>query len=278
MYRGLVAPEAETDAPDRATVVSPRPRGGKHQAVGTRRGGRIALMAFVVLALATAADAMARVVVAGSRAAPPDLPAALTVLAAGASALLLTWLAISVVLTTAAELLPRRRLARAATATTPAVVRRLVCLALGAAVAGGTLAPATAEGPPAVVAAAPVPDPLDPAWAVAPATGAVGTAGALDPGWTPAAPAPAPRKTTSPGLLAGVPQQVTEPEEVVVRRGDTLWDLAARVLPLAATDAEIAAEWPHWYAANVAVIGPDPDLLLPGQRLRVPAETARAQR
>lgn len=57
---------------------------------------------------------------------------------------------------------------------------------------------------------------------------------------------------------------------VVVRRGDTLWDLARRHLPAGATDAQIAREWPRWYAANRAVVGPDPGLLLPGQRLRVP--------
>jgi nucleoid-associated protein YgaU len=57
---------------------------------------------------------------------------------------------------------------------------------------------------------------------------------------------------------------------VVVRRGDTLWGLARRHLRPGATDAEIARAWPFWYAANRAVIGPDPGLLLPGQRLRVP--------
>ncbi len=55
-----------------------------------------------------------------------------------------------------------------------------------------------------------------------------------------------------------------------MRRGDTLWALAARRLGPDATDAEIAAEWPRWYGANDAVIGSDPDLLLPGQRLSPP--------
>lgn len=80
----------------------------------------------------------------------------------------------------------------------------------------------------------------------------------------------------SPELLTGVPRQVgdAEPDQVVVRRGDTLWDLAARTLPTTATDAEIATEWPRWYAANADVVGPDPDVLVPGQRLRVPAGQA----
>ena len=70
---------------------------------------------------------------------------------------------------------------------------------------------------------------------------------------------PAPRGPATPSL-----------EEVVVRRGDSLWDIAARHLGADASAAEIATEWPRWHAANAAVIGPDPDLLLPGQRLLPP--------
>lgn len=57
---------------------------------------------------------------------------------------------------------------------------------------------------------------------------------------------------------------------VVVRRGDTLWDIARRHLPAGASDAQVARAWPRWYAANRAVIGSDPALIRPGQRLRVP--------
>jgi LysM domain len=59
---------------------------------------------------------------------------------------------------------------------------------------------------------------------------------------------------------------------VVVHRGDTLWDLAARHLGPGATDAQVATEWPRWHATNRSTIGPDPDLILPGQRLRVPID------
>jgi nucleoid-associated protein YgaU len=38
-----------------------------------------------------------------------------------------------------------------------------------------------------------------------------------------------------------------------------------------ATDGEIAAAWPQWHAANRTVIGNDPDLVLPGQILTIPA-------
>ena len=36
------------------------------------------------------------------------------------------------------------------------------------------------------------------------------------------------------------------------------------------TDAEIAQAWPAWHDANREVVGPDPDVLLPGQVLRPP--------
>jgi nucleoid-associated protein YgaU len=62
---------------------------------------------------------------------------------------------------------------------------------------------------------------------------------------------------------------------VAVAPGDTLWAIAARHLPAGATDAQIAAAWPTWYATNAAVVGPDPDLILPGQVLTVPAEATR---
>ena len=42
-----------------------------------------------------------------------------------------------------------------------------------------------------------------------------------------------------------------------------------------APDAEVAKAWPRWYAANRAVIGSDPDVLRPGQVLRIPAGSLR---
>lgn len=67
---------------------------------------------------------------------------------------------------------------------------------------------------------------------------------------------------------AATPGETTT--EVVVQRGDSLWAIAARHLGPGATNAGIATEWPRWYAANRAVIGRDPNLLLPGQRLIAP--------
>jgi hypothetical protein len=60
----------------------------------------------------------------------------------------------------------------------------------------------------------------------------------------------------------------------VVLRGECLWDIAAADLVRRSgappTDGEVAAAVDAWWHANADVIGPDPDLLLPGQVLRPP--------
>lgn len=59
---------------------------------------------------------------------------------------------------------------------------------------------------------------------------------------------------------------------VIVHTGDTLWDIASRALGPSATDGQIDATWHRWYAANRAVIGDDPNLILPGQHLQAPSD------
>ena len=75
-------------------------------------------------------------------------------------------------------------------------------------------------------------------------------------------PPPAPPRTVAepidPVLLTGRHHPPDDRHLVTVRRGDTLWDLAARGLGPDAGDAEVAAEWPRWYAANRDVVGVDP--------------------
>lgn len=66
------------------------------------------------------------------------------------------------------------------------------------------------------------------------------------------------------------PTSDRQPQTVVVRRGDTLWSIAAGALGDNPSIAAIARRWPDWYAANRAVIGDDPDLLLPGTVLQAP--------
>lgn len=57
---------------------------------------------------------------------------------------------------------------------------------------------------------------------------------------------------------------------VIVGPGDCLWRLAEASLPRDATDAQISRRWHRIYALNRAAIGADPDLIQPGQRLRLP--------
>jgi nucleoid-associated protein YgaU len=66
-------------------------------------------------------------------------------------------------------------------------------------------------------------------------------------------------------------QPVRVPARVVVKPGDTLWSIAANELGPNATAEAVAARWPAWYDANRQRIGADPDLILPGQVLRIPA-------
>lgn len=87
------------------------------------------------------------------------------------------------------------------------------------------------------------------------------------PGWTPRRP-PARHRTDS-RLLTGR-HRVDPVDEVVVRRGDSLWTIAAARLGPDATASEVARAWPRWHAANAERIGPDPHLLLPGTRLSPP--------
>ncbi|ACL40400.1 conserved hypothetical protein [Pseudarthrobacter chlorophenolicus A6] len=58
---------------------------------------------------------------------------------------------------------------------------------------------------------------------------------------------------------------------VAVLAGDTLWDIVRTQLGSNASDIDVALEWPRWYEANKAVIGQNPDVLLPGQVLQPPS-------
>jgi nucleoid-associated protein YgaU len=191
----------------------------------------------------------------------------LALVAAGVGWAVLAWLAAGLLLCLAAA--ARRtdgRLGRVAVAVTPLAVRRLAALLLGLGLVGAPLALAMPAQADRTVAAA------------AQQTGSTSRpfdVPALD-RWTPDRPV-APAATSKqpaepPALLVTRPHRArVVSDHVVVRRGDTLWDIAARALGPDASVADIAASWPGWYAANRSTIGPDPDLILPGQRLRPPA-------
>lgn len=57
------------------------------------------------------------------------------------------------------------------------------------------------------------------------------------------------------------------PAEIVVRRGDSLSGIAARY----------RIEWPGLYEANRSVIGENPNLLNPGEHLRIPSAASAAR-
>jgi nucleoid-associated protein YgaU len=59
---------------------------------------------------------------------------------------------------------------------------------------------------------------------------------------------------------------------VLVRRGDTLWSIAQAHFGSHAELATTARAVEQWHDTNHDVIGPDPDLIHPGQRLDPPSK------
>ncbi|WP_432499201.1 LysM peptidoglycan-binding domain-containing protein [Kineococcus gypseus] len=196
-------------------------------------------------------------------------------------AALLALLAISVLRATAAEAReraaatrrpPTTRAARAARAARPVhpLVRRGVALAVGLVLGGGAVSTASAAArPPAPDAAWVAGAPLEPA---APAAAGDPLPAAPDPAWAPPVPAPVPElpRAELPGGTRTAPPGRDAGAGLVVQRGDSLWSLAQARSGAGASTAEVLHEQQRLYAANADVIGDDPDLLLPGQVLRLP--------
>ncbi|MCZ2816441.1 LysM peptidoglycan-binding domain-containing protein [Modestobacter sp. VKM Ac-2984] len=162
----------------------------------------------------------------------------------------------------------------------PAGARRAAAIAIG--VGLSTAAPiALPSGPGPLAVASAETSPTADAWPSGPATPVV------QPDW-PSAPATAAEDTArTEGTAAAEDTAAVEdtapaPDwpgpatgDHVVLRGDCLWDVARDWLTgrrpgQPVTDAEVAAAVQAWWEANATVIGPDPDLLLPGQVLRPP--------
>ncbi|MGY1690008.1 hypothetical protein [Geodermatophilus sp. SYSU D01105] len=189
----------------------------------------------------------------------------------------------------------------------PAGARRAAALALGVGlVTGGpllagctagpaqpgatvvTLAAATEDAVPerpaddrarVTTSAGPVADWPDAAPTPAPSTPAPSTP-------APSAPAPSASPSSAPDPSVPSPSAPAAPDPApdwplpapgdhVVLRGECLWDIAAGRLRSDSgrepTAAEVVPAVHAWWQANAAVIGPDPDLLLPGQVLHPPA-------
>ncbi|MEV8147146.1 LysM domain-containing protein [Arthrobacter sp. NPDC080073] len=221
---------------------------------------------------------------AAGRLQAPTFEDLLGFVATGAGLGIGVWWIATFLLAIAAALLEQSGKERCASATgklSPAFMRRLAVVILGVNLAGIPLANASQTQ-------------LEPAWS--PANGSAPSSGIsaqwtpasgpsphlpvvpslesgpseIDPQWQPRAP------VAEPGLLGAGPQRVPEQSaspnqgEVVVRRGDSLWSIAARQLGPMASDVDIALHWPKWYTANRHVIGDDPGFLVPGQILQPP--------
>ncbi|WP_338776970.1 transglycosylase family protein [Streptomyces sp. DG1A-41] len=89
------------------------------------------------------------------------------------------------------------------------------------------------------------------------ASGSAPAASAADP-VTSAEPAPA-KPSKTPARSAAHPDRGSSRGDHTVREGDTLSGVAARH----------GTTWQHLYAANKAVIGGDPDVIVPGLRLEI---------
>lgn len=77
-----------------------------------------------------------------------------------------------------------------------------------------------------------------------------------------------PVTTTVPALPATT-TEASPPRAHVVAPGESLWSIVRDRSP-GASDADLATAVVRWHAANRGVIGPDPDLIQPGQRLVPP--------
>ncbi|HEU5043719.1 MAG TPA: hypothetical protein VFT75_06285 [Nocardioidaceae bacterium] len=64
---------------------------------------------------------------------------------------------------------------------------------------------------------------------------------------------------------------------LTVHPGDSLWSITRRLLPAGADDREIAIACGRMASTNRTTIGADPDLILPGTRLRVPDHIDRRE-
>ena len=226
----------------------------------------MALIAGPLALLTPGIPAMAATLAAAQRTADTAGPDALVISAAGLLAWAVwAWGALGLALT-AASALPGM-LGRAAHVTLhvvlPAGARRSAALAvgLGLGVAGPLLGTAALMTPTPAAAAdswtrstADVPD-----W---PASGVL-----LD----------RPANAAVPGPAPDWPTAAPAADSHVVVRGECLWHIASdRLLAehgRTPTDGEVAAATQAWWQANAEVIGPDPDLLLPGQVLSPPDPT-----
>lgn len=266
------------------------PRGGATTAGQAGLLGSALAAGCALLSLGCARHSSGLLATVGASAPEDRLVLGLELMAVGAATVLAGWLAL-LFLAGAVEALSSSSLARALTPVRaltrrllPGLAPRFAAGLVGSVVLLTSTPTAQAQEvssghPPAQVDAM-----VSPEAHPQPRSGAAPSPQAHHPAGPDSHPAPEPgwRPTTSPGhrspdrtVIELVSRGSAEPDTVVVRTGDTLWDIAARHLGPEADAASIATEWPRWHGANRETIGEDPDLLLPGTVLVPPpaAET-----
>ncbi len=139
----------------------------------------------------------------------------------------------------------------------PAGWRSLVAMAIGASIGIAGASTASADG-------------TSPGWAGGSGTDAPkDVAPELDAN-SPSAPIAATPQGPADAPDASRSESEGKPAPHTVVRGESLWCIASGLLPHSATDAQITATWRAIYRLNRGVIGPDPGLIQPGQKLTLP--------
>ena len=201
----------------------------------------------VTLAAGAAAGAVPGAWAAQTASGPHAFADLLVAACATGLALALAWLWVITTLTVAGVLTGRARAGGGAT-------RRLVLVACGAAVLAGTGVPALAAGGDGseVLVGLPLPE-----RAVAP------------PQRTSAPSAPSAPSEAQPQPQAQTAAHAEAPGDgsYVVRPGDSLWSIARRH---PGDSGSVDLRWRAIWQANRDMVGDDPDLILPGQALRLP--------
>jgi nucleoid-associated protein YgaU len=228
-----------------------------------------------VLVTASGIPSACRLLTAGV---PSSIDATAAALCMALLQLAAVWLAVGL-LAQAAAALPGatgRLAARAAARLLPRLVQRLLAGAVGvgivaAPVAASAMAPTPGSSPPSSTALPapgwPTDDPLPPPrW---PTNSPRSHAPTSQPG-SGRGPGAHQRSARRPTSHRSTQPPASHSDQVRVRPGNSLWEIAARTLPGRPTPARIAAAWPCWWAANRSVIGPNPNLLHPGQLLTAP--------
>lgn len=239
----------------------------------------------LALVIAAAATAWLLAAVGASQATlPPTLESVVTAaIACGGAAACLGIALITAIGTV--ESLVLRRPSRVHGAL-PAGLRRLITGTVAATVIAGAALPASAEEVyPGWAAPSPTPTLTSPEPSASPSAVVEDASPAAAPvPAPPAAPAAPAAEPAAPAVVElhaqswapALPSHSSEPATTravhVVSRGESLWRIAADRLGSDASTERIAAAWPLIYEANREVIGDNPGLIHPGQRLAIPAE------